>query len=96
LNEQRSLPTLDDGMAKIVAELGGAKIQMINNIPMIYRGKSAVMLSHPLWRTNLSWLNEDQAVAHAMIEGSEYDSITWYDARRFRLNPLSIWRFLQG
>lgn len=96
LNVLRSLPALDDGMVRIVSELGGAKVQMINNIPMIYRGKSAVLLSHPLWRTNVSWLNEDQAVAHAIIEGSEYDAITWYDARRFRLNPLSIWRFLQG
>jgi DEAD/DEAH box helicase domain-containing protein len=92
---ERSLPKVDERMERVVSALGGASVQMVNQIPLIYKGESAVLLAHPLWRTS-NWLNEDQAIAQATIENDGYSSVTWCDARKFKLNPLSIWKHLQN
>lgn len=94
LQVQRSLRSFAYSSQRAISALGNSVASDVNGIPMISRNKSAVLLAHPLWRTDTNWLNQEQAMAQAEIE-SEFESIIWQDARLFNLNPLSIWKHLQ-
>lgn len=97
LNLKRSQVRVDENLQRLVNTLGGATVTEVNGIPLIKRSesKNAVLLGHPLWRTDKNWLNEAQAIAQAEIE-NDYESVIWQDARMFRINPLSIWQHLQS
>ncbi|MFC3687199.1 DEAD/DEAH box helicase [Aquipuribacter hungaricus] len=93
LSLARSLRAGERGVAAAAKELG-CTFEEVHGVWMLARGQSAVLLSHPLWRTDERYLDEVQAEAHVVAE-SRYGRVSWVDARSFRLNPLVAWPFLQ-
>ncbi|WP_061960529.1 DEAD/DEAH box helicase [Demequina flava] len=70
--------------------LPNAEARSYGEIPAIVSGSRCVLLSHPLWRTEEAWLDDVQAVAQVQAQSMDGLEVEWFDARRFRLNPLQV------
>lgn len=89
----RSLPSDPTEFEAAASALQGAQTGALGEVPFIARGDRCVLLAHPLWRLDTDWLTDQQAVAHVAAQES-FRTVGWEDVRSFRLNPLSVWRYL--
>ncbi|WP_062516823.1 DEAD/DEAH box helicase [Demequina gelatinilytica] len=76
--------------------LPGAEARSYGEVPAIVSGRKCVLLAHPLWRVEEAWLDDAQAVAQVQAQAMDGLDVQWFDARRFRLNPVSVMPLLQS
>ncbi|MFV0633423.1 DEAD/DEAH box helicase [Demequina sp.] len=92
----RSLRAGDEVYEVAARALPGAEARAYGEVPAIVAGRKCVLLAHPLWRVEEAWLDDAQAVAQVQAQTMDGLYVEWFDARRFRLNPVSVMSMLQS
>ncbi|MEV6889374.1 DEAD/DEAH box helicase [Kribbella sp. NPDC051137] len=93
LTVTRSLSSNPTEFETAASALHGAATGALSEVPLVSRGDRCVLLAHPLWRLDTDWLTDQQALAHVAAQES-FRTVEWADVRSFRINPLSVWRYL--
>ena len=94
LTTERSLPSHASWIDTSAEALRGASASSIEGIPSISRDGRVVLLTHPLWRSEESYQMPQQARAIAEAQNS-YRTVSTYDIRSFRRNPIGVWRYIK-
>ncbi|MGC4936184.1 DEAD/DEAH box helicase [Gordonia sp. DT30] len=93
LTTKRSLPSYTSWMDTAAAALQGASASSIEGVPLISRNDRAVLLMHPLWRSDESYQSPLQTRVITEAQDS-YRTVSAYDIRNFRRNPIGVWRYI--
>jgi DEAD/DEAH box helicase domain-containing protein len=94
LTVSRSLPSWAQWMEVAANGLQGARLEQIEELPVIVRGDKCVLLIHPLWRKEMAYFTESQAMAFDEAQ-DRFASVALEDVRAFRRNALCVWSELQ-
>lgn len=94
LTVSRSLPA-EEPWIKTAADGIGATADSINEVPIIARDDSCVVLCHPLWRLDPAYFTDTQAEAYDEAQ-DRFRRVAVQDIRVFRTNPLSVWPHLNA